>query len=309
MSPGNSNRAATEGGQPDIDIRRELDRSGIRGTIEKLVEKAREESNARQRAQQQSIADAARASSEAESESSQLGTAVPPNEPPKRSSDAVMPESLKDLLSGLGKKMPEILKDAKFDERPAESRREPESAGQLSSGDSESRLKKWNNAASEFLSDLSQAPQAPVSPDEVSKGEASPDADSPLPIGSLFLTGLGLLGLLVVMAFCLRRPLLKLVLQATGTAVSTRIRPPEEIRSREDVISAFHALALNSRQHVESWWTHRAAAQKLAAASPRKENAVRTLAEIYEQARYMPDDVQLPADIIQSARTALVECQ
>ena len=96
------------------------------------------------------------------------------------------------------------------------------------------------------------------------------------------------------MAFCLRRPLLKMVSEATGIAVPKRIRPPEEIRSREDVISAFHALALNSRQHVESWWTHRAAAQKLAAASPLKENAVQTLAEIYEHARYLPDDVELP---------------
>lgn len=309
-TPDNSNRAAAEGGQPDMDIRRELDRSGIRGTVEKLVEKAMAESNAQQRAQQQqqqqSIGDSARGMIDAGSESPQSGAAVPSNEPPTASSHAGVPESLRDLLSGLGQKMPEILDDATFEDRTAESPRAPESAGQSSSGDSESRLKKWNDAASEFLSDLSQAP---VSPDSVLKGEASPGADSPLPIGSFFLTGLALFGLLAVMAFCLRRPLLQLVLEATGTSVPTRIRQPGEIHSRDDVISAFHALALNSRQRVESWWTHRAVATKLAAASPLKKDAVQTLAEIYEQARYLPDDVELPADTIQSARTALIECQ
>jgi hypothetical protein len=84
---------------------------------------------------------------------------------------------------------------------------------------------------------------------------------------------------------------------------------PSEIQTRADVIAAFHDLALSPRQAVESWWTHRAAAQKLGAESPQSRQAVDTLAEIYEQARYLPDDVELPADRIQSARTALAECR
>ena len=55
--------------------------------------------------------------------------------------------------------------------------------------------------------------------------------------------------------------------------------------------------------------THRAAAHKLATASPQQEVAVQTLAAIYEQARYLPEDIELPDHQIQSARSALAQCQ
>jgi hypothetical protein len=307
--PDNSNLAASENEKSAIDIRQQLNERGLRGTIEKLVEKAREESNARHRAQQQEDADETRIG-QAEHGGAQSDGDIKSSE----SSTPGLQKSLTDLLGGLNDNMPDILKDAKLKDRPAESRRKPESAGRSlprdsSSPDSESQLKKWNDAASGLLSDLSQAPQAPASPDSASNGEASKDADSPLPIRSFFLTGLGLLGLLAVVAFGLRRPLLKMVSEATGIAVTKRNGTPNEIRSREDVVSAFHALALNSRQHVESWWTHRAVARKLVAASPLKENAVQTLAGLYEQARYLPDDVELPAGSIESARSALAQCR
>lgn len=175
--------------------------------------------------------------------------------------------------------------------------------------DSESRPGTWNDAAADFLTDLSKAPQAPVTPEPVSATGDSVDVEVPRSMGPLLLAGLSVLGMLAVVVFCLRRPLLKIVSNATGISIANRNGSPEEIRSREDVISAFHALALNSRQRVESWWTHRAAAQELVAASPQQERAVQTLAEIYEQARYLPEDVELPADTIQSARAALAECR
>ena len=205
--------------------------------------------------------------------------------------------------------MEDIFKDAKFKDRSSDSRRPRDSTRHESPGDSDSRLNSWNDAASDFFSDLSKAPQAPASPRSSSGGSSSVSAEAPLAIGAFFLVGLGLLGLVAVIAFLMRRPLLKLVSDATGIASPERVRQPSEIRSREDVIAAFHELVLNPKQLVESWWTHRAAAQKLSAESPQQGNAVQTLAGIYEQARYLPDNVELPADKIQSARTALAECR
>ena len=227
----------------------------------------------------------------------------------KRPADKGLQNSLTDLLEGMGDKLEGIIKDAKFKEQTVESRQPRNSTSQQSPRDSDSRMNKWNAAASDFLSDLSKAPSAPAASRSSSGGEGSDFAAAPLAIGSLVLVGLGLLGILAAVAFLMRRPLLKLVSDATGVGVSPRVLQPSEIRSREDVISAFHELALNPKQLVESWWTHRAAATRLAVESPQQGNAVQTLAEIYEQARYLPDDVELPAAKIQSARTALAECR
>ena len=289
--------------QSGVDIRNELEKRGLRGTLEKLIEKAKEESKAQQNLQQEAVA-------------GQPGIDVPQpdhtgsqNTQLKTPGDSGLQKSLADLLSGLDDDMQDIVKDAKFKDRSADSKQPRDSPRQQSPTDSDSRLNKWNDAASDFLSDLSTAPQAPT-PSRSIPGDGSPvSADSPLAMVSFLLVGLGLLGLVAVLAVLMRRPLLNLVSDATGITGPKRVFKTREIRSREDVIAAFHELALSPQRLVESWWTHRAAAQKLAAELPQQGQAVQTLVEIYEQARYLPDDIELPADKIQSVRTALAECQ
>ncbi len=304
--------------QSKIDIQRELQKRGVRGTLDKLIQNAKEETKARQLAQKQ-----VEQQSQLDSLAGQPGNpgGLPGTEPGQPGNttgpggqngtpgDAGLQKSLTDLLSGMDDNMEDIVKDAKFKDQSGESPRSDNSAWQQAPRDSDSRVNKWNDAASDFLSDLSKAPSAPAAPRSSSAGGSPISADAPLAIGSFFLVGLGLLGIAAVAAFLMRRPLLKLVSDVTGIASPGRVRQPSEIRSREDVISAFHELALNPAKLVESWWTHRAAATKLAAESPQQGHAVQTLAEIYEQARYLPDDVELPADKIQSARTALAECR
>ena len=306
MQPGTQDAAAgTE--QSGIDVRSELQKRGVRGTLDKIIEKAKEESRAQRKAEQQA---------KQESIAGQPGTVDQPGNTSRQDAQAKSPgdaglqKSLTDLLGGMDDSVEDVMQNAKFNDRSSESPRSRNSTRQQSPTDSDSRINKWNDAASDFLSDLSKAPSAPASPRSSSGGGGPVSAEAPLAIGSFFLVGLGLLGIVAVTAFLMRRPLLKLVSDATGIASPQRaVRQPGDIRSREDVISAFHELALNPKKLVESWWTHRAAATKLAAESPQQGNAVQTLAEIYEQARYLPDDVELPADKIQSARTALAECR
>ncbi len=291
---------------PAIDIRRELESRGIRGTIEKLVQKAREESKSQQRTQQKSVSGGTDAG-QLESPSSPSGNEAVSNAPRSGTNDAGLQKSLRDLLGGLDIEMGDVIKDARFRAPETQSAPQRDSARQTAPNDSKSQLKTWNDAASQFFSDLSKAPEAP--PSEQTSAVDDTSAGSPPASGSWFIAALGLLGLLAVIAFCIRRPLLKIVSDVTGFAVSNGRRTPGEIKSRADIISAFHELVLNPRQLVEAWWTHRAAAQKLAADSPQQEHAVRTLAEIYEQARYLPDDVELPAESMQTARAAFLECQ
>jgi hypothetical protein len=305
-SPSVPGSPTSDGDPPAIDIRRELESRGIRGTIEKLVQKAREESKSQQRTQQKSVSGGTD-SGQLESPSSPSGNEAVSNAPLSGTNDAGLRKALTDLLSGMDIEMQDAIKDAEFTEPEMRSAPRRDSGRQSAPSDRKSQLKTWNDAASQFFSDLSKAPEA--LPSEQTSAVDDTSAGSPPASGSWFIAGLGLLGLLAVMAFCIRRPLLKIVSAATGFAVSNGRRTPGEIKSRADIISAFHELVLNPRQLVEAWWTHRAAAQKLAADSPQQEHAVRTLAEIYEQARYLPDDVELPVESMQTARAAFLECQ
>ncbi len=314
--PTGSPDASPETNQSKIDIQRELQKRGLRGTLDQLIQNAREETKARQfaekQAEQQSKLDSLAGQTDRNEGSSGKNPMQPENtaSPSGRNGtpgDAGLQKSLTDLLSGMDDQMEELINGAKFKERSGESRRPRDSSRQQSHTDSSTHT--WSDAASNFLSDLSKAPPAPTSPRASSGGGTSVSGDTQLPLESFLMIGLGLLGMVAVAVFVMRRPLLQLVSVATGVADSQRVYQPSDIRSREDVISAFHALALNPHKLVESWWTHRAAATQLAAESPQQGSAVQTLAEIYEQARYLPDDVELPAAKIQSARTALAECR
>ena len=292
---------------PDLDVRKELENRGFRGTFERIVQKAKEESRARQ--QQESVAGQAGITP-----GPQDLSVVParPSGGTPAPNDAGMQKSLGDLLSGLDDDLQDIAKDAKFNTPPMDDAQSRNPSTQSPSPNSDSSLGKIRDAASGFFSDLSKAPQAtaPPSPSNSGSGGGSVLAtDAPFAIGSIFFVACALIGVGGMIAYLMRKPLMKLVTDATGVTRGHSKLQPGEIQTRADVIAAFHDLALSPRQAVESWWTHRAAAQKLGAESPQSRQAVDTLAEIYEQARYLPDNVVLPADRIQSARTALAECR
>jgi len=315
-SSGNARNGSAPSGAPgvelnsqprDLDVRKELENRGLRGTFEKIVQKAKEESRAKQ--QQEAVAGQPSVTPLPQGKST--NPASPLNDA-KSPSDPGLQKSLGDLLSGLDDNLPDIAKDAKFNEPPSKNSRVQDSPWQSQPPKSDSSLGKIRDAASGFFSDLSQAPQAPAassSSNSAADGGSALSTDGPFDFGSLFFVACVLIGVGGLVAYLMRKPLMKLVTDATGVTRGHSALQPNEIRSRADVIAAFHDLALSPRQAVESWWTHQAAAQKLAAESPQSKQAVNTLAEIYEQARYLPDDVELPADKIQSARTALAECR
>jgi hypothetical protein len=84
---------------------------------------------------------------------------------------------------------------------------------------------------------------------------------------------------------------------------------PAEISTRRDIVRAFHQFALRPMMPVADWWTHQQVAQEVATSTPSLEPAIQQLAEIYEQARYLPEETEFTADQIGTARRALEQCQ
>ncbi len=82
---------------------------------------------------------------------------------------------------------------------------------------------------------------------------------------------------------------------------------PQQLRNRRDIIRVFHAMALNPKNAAESWWTHRQVEQQLVQKSPQQTEAVKTLVEVYEQARYLPEEYPLPPAQIAAAEHAMHE--
>lgn len=82
----------------------------------------------------------------------------------------------------------------------------------------------------------------------------------------------------------------------------------EGIRTRADVIRAFHRMVSRTSQPVASWWTHRYVARRLTEATPQLAAAMADLSSVYEQARYMPPEAELSPEQISRVCGALREC-
>lgn len=81
------------------------------------------------------------------------------------------------------------------------------------------------------------------------------------------------------------------------------------IRSRQDVVNAFHLIALDPRHGAEPWWHHEQVRQDLTTRLPSRESSLADLTEVYERARYLPDDVELDETQLETARDAIERCR
>jgi hypothetical protein len=77
---------------------------------------------------------------------------------------------------------------------------------------------------------------------------------------------------------------------------------PTSIRTRADVVLAFHQYALQSAVSAPDWWTHREVERQVADTTPALKPSIEVLANLYELARYLPDDAELTPDQISVAR-------
>ena len=82
----------------------------------------------------------------------------------------------------------------------------------------------------------------------------------------------------------------------------------EGIRTRADVVRAFHRFVLRRAQPVATWWNHRYVASRLTESSPQLRSVFTDLASVYEHARYLPPEVALSSDELDRVQAALKQC-
>lgn len=223
-----------------------------------------------------------------------------------------MRNALLKTLNNLSDDVVEIAKDARF--KPSDSRGTGTSQGSTtadrSSGASNrsGQQDSWLGQAKETLNNIAQ-PSSPPSMPSGSTGSGGPD----LAVPDMEFSGGSLFSVFVVLAIA--GGILWWMLQSGQLLPQSNQKPrltPAQIgaiRTRSDVVEAFHLLALDPRHGAEPWWHHQQVRSDMSEKRPANEHSVQELTEVYEQARYLPDDVELNERQLQAAKNAIERCR
>jgi hypothetical protein len=292
--------------RPSIDVQSELEQQGFAQTLRKIVEQAREES----------LADAAGSSNPSSGDRGTTGDGTSENGVTGNGSFGGLESSAMQALSGMlsnsvpgagGSPVPPPSGQQSQPAAPSPASSfvpqspvdPPRSSGQM--------LK----AAGEFLSGIAVAP-SPTPATSPTSRTASTGASSN-PGGGDSRSTMGLLLLLAALGavWFFAPGLLSAFDKARRAAESTAcvVLRSSDIRSRSDVVVAFHQFALRPAMSAQSWWTHRRVERQIADAAPSLQPSIQTLTDLYEQARYLPDDAEFTPDQIGTARSALATCE
>lgn len=226
-------------------------------------------------------------------------------------------KSLSKAMKGISKDLFKMLKDGDISlKAPDPAPKSPEQSGPSPSEPppAESAFGGMLKSTGEIISEIaspppieppsaaaasSETPNLPTQPDA-----ASADSPSELPL-TAWAIPLLLLALIAAL-FAWRSGLLE----------NMGIKPPvgralgnADIRSKADVVRAFHRMALHPARTVQEWWTHQMVTKEIAQTSPEQTYQVGVLSELYEQARYLPDDEEFTPEQIQEARQAIQRCE
>ncbi|MCA8997181.1 MAG: hypothetical protein KDA80_09345, partial [Planctomycetaceae bacterium] len=147
-------------------------------------------------------------------------------------------------------------------------------------------------------------------PQRSSSGPSRPSFEAPSLSGVDWQNGLGLVAIGVLIGVCLlflaRRFLNhRQQLEQEQTALK---QMAFQLRTREDVVRAYHLITSRWPSSVAKWWPHQLATPAMASAVPDRREPLAVLTELYEQARYLPPDAELTDAQIESARNAIQQC-
>ena len=161
------------------------------------------------------------------------------------------------------------------------------------------RFQRMRNSARKWLNDVS------ITADNSQSGWSPPTAVTPSDGRSFPVFLLLLATVLAAGGFWFLQNL-----RRRGDRSESRPIPamPNDLHDRADVVRAFHTLAARSPAVLNDWWTHERAATALAQATPAAGLAVERLAQLYEQARYLPSEIRLTDQQLESARRAVRRC-
>lgn len=274
----------------DADIKTQLERHGLGRALQSIVEKTMKE---------QGEATAAKT----QSPNKNSGTQPKAKDNwSKSNSQPASPSPSSSTASRTPPKNPEAMKN----KAPATAPYMPSSNP---SANTPSMMSGWRDTASQFWGAIRSAPS-----ERSSGASSSPNSYGNLGGFEFAWNGRAwlVLGLVVVLSALLLVLARKRVVLASAAkeaeAELAREILTEGIRTRADVVRAFHRFVLRRTQPVADWWNHRYVAAKLSDASPQLRTVISDLASVYEHARYLPPEVKLSSEEIDRVQTALKQC-
>ena len=295
FSPSNSgsprNSSASESGDSNstssMDIRKELQRRGFGPTLQKLVEEA-------QRATQSSPA-----SSQPRKGTEIVKPSLPTKTPSENNNKLATPDVSKRPPNPL------VTNRSVVDTTPKPPK--PDSAMTKSLKESSKYLNNlWTQVSK---NDPSSTP--PAAPPSSSRpvSSASEPFSLPNPFNANAIECLLVLAVVGVVAFFVLRYRVRSE-QGRREILEARMAPRiDEIRTRDDVVRAFHALAKQRLKSAQAWWTYGYVRERFSQTLPEHSGSMRTLSGLYEQARYFPVAHQLTEVQIEDAKLALKQCK
>lgn len=227
-----------------------------------------------------------------------------------------MEDTVLEALGGMSEELVEIAKDAKFQNGPpsqnpasqqsgssatnqSSSNDKSEGSGSSKSSEEKSAFSQFTESATNALSNFSKTP-------ETATGTAA-SSDMMPDLGGDNLPTLVIAVLLVaILIACLI--IGKRLAPRTDTETSEQVLASllkQGIRSREDVIQAFHQFALKPPHETQNWWTHSRVVETVVQQYPHHSARIQILASLYEQARYFPADEEFTDAQIQQAADAV----
>lgn len=289
-----------------MDVRSELEQRGFAETLRQLVDQARRDTEQEIAMQNQAGAAGGGAGGNQPAGGTTPGGAQAPQGPALQSDPTGMAAAVSNALSNPPRGSPSPGGQSGVPGNPSASPplQQPSQA--------RSTLNHVSESANKVLSNLLTPPEpVPVTPPKIGGTMATPSGGPQ--IGGAGSRSVMWLMLILVIAAAAWYFVPRMVMsmnessQIEGLAAA-RIHPAE-IRTRRDIVRAFHQFALRPLTPVADWWTHRQVEQQVATSTPSLEPAIHQLAEIYEQARYQPEDLVFTPDQIGAARRALEACQ
>ena len=293
----NQSRAKSSGSPaPDVDIKTQLERHGLGRALQSIVEKTMKEQGESNSANSQTTNKSASAPSKSK-DNRTASKAVPPAVPsvsPSQKSTASVP----------------TFRNSDGNSKSNGTGATPSVPPSSNNPNTSSTMSGIRDMADQFWGAIRSTP---------GENSGSSSASAPNNAAGLgefefawsgrvwLLLGLALIGIAMLILLARKRIVLATAAKEAEAELANEILN-EGIRTRADVVRAFHRFVLRRAQPVANWWNHRYVALRLTEASPQLRSVIWDLASVYEHARYLPPDVTLSSEEIDRVQAALKQC-
>ena len=291
--------------ESEMDLKTQLERQGLGSALKSIVKKTLQEQNELNSKSKTNTQPSATTSQRAASEKS--STASAPTSKTKPSGNAAANPTAPPTES-VASKTPPPKTTPSSTPRGAD----PKVPSVQPPSNSSSSMSGLRDLAAEVWGAIRSTPGEKTS-SPAGNSTPNPDSDLSTNLGFSWQGATWVLFFLALIAlaafFLLARK--RIVLAVAAREAEARVAKEllaDGIRTRADVVRAFHRFVLRRTQPVATWWNHRYVATRLTENSPQLSQVISDLASVYEQARYLPPHVELTSEEFNRVQSALSQC-